>query len=316
MQKQIPLIIICGPTASGKTALGIDLAVKYNGEIVSADSMQVYKEVDIATAKPDNNELKKVRHFLISELSLSEEFSAFDFVNYANRYIKEIAAHGKIPIIVGGTGLYIRSLIYGISDAPGRNESVRKNLRRRIENSGLDDLYTELLEKDREYALSISKNDPVRIIRALEVYYITGKPFSHFIKTHRKRKLYNPLWFGIDIERKELYDRINRRVLKMLDSGLIEETKKILEIKNKNNNILNKIIGYQEIKRYLEGKADLQEVVQEIQKRTRRYAKRQLTWFRKEKDIIWVDLKNKNKIYKLVEDYLNNFSAGRSYYGG
>jgi len=316
LQKQIPLIIICGPTASGKTALGIDLAVKYNGEIVSADSMQVYKEVDIATAKPDNNELKKVRHFLISELSLSEEFSAFDFVNYANRYIKEIAAHGKIPIIVGGTGLYIRSLIYGISDAPGRNESVRKNLRRRIENSGLDDLYTELLEKDREYALSISKNDPVRIIRALEVYYITGKPFSHFIKTHRKRKLYNPLWFGIDIERKELYDRINRRVLKMLDSGLIEETKKILEIKNKNNNILNKIIGYQEIKRYLEGKADLQEVVQEIQKRTRRYAKRQLTWFRKEKDIIWVDLKNKNKIYKLVEDYLNNFSAGRSYYGG
>ncbi len=307
-KKNIPIVIISGPTGSGKTDIAVELAEKFNGEIISADSMQVYKYVDIASAKPDNNQLKKIKHYLISEKDLTAEFSAYDFVYFAGKYITEITAKNKIVFIVGGTGLYIRSLIYGISEAPGKDENIRKKLNERIKKEGLNSLYDELKSVDKKYADKISKNDPVRIIRALEVFYMTKKPFSYFMDKHTKTKLYNPLWLAVDTDRKILYERINNRILKMFDDGLIKETKKILEIRNKNNTIIKKVIGYMEIQKYLNGEKKLGETIEEIKKRTRHYAKRQITWFKKEKDIIWVSLKNKKNIYRLVEEYLNSFT--------
>ncbi len=306
MKEKIPLIIISGPTASGKTALAVELAEIFKGEIISADSMQVYKDVDIATAKPEKKELKKVKHYLISVVNINskKEFSAYDFVEKSDKIIEKIVKKGKIPFVVGGTGLYIRSLIYGLSSAPGRNPEIRKLIDNMISEKGLSEVYKYLQKVDNEYAEKISANDKVRIKRALEVYFLTGKPLSYFFKSQNQKRRYNPLWLAINVERKELYDRINKRVLRMIEKGLVEEIKKIVEKKNINNNIVNKIIGYREIKDYLSGKKELKEAIKEIQKRTRNYAKRQITWLKKEKDIIWISTEKKNKIKLLIKNYL------------
>jgi len=301
------LIIICGPTAVGKTELSIKLALKFNGEIISADSMQFYKYMNIGTAKPDNYVLSKVKHYMIDICEPGEDFSAYNFINMAEKYIKEIYMKDKIPFIVGGTGLYIRSLIYGLSDAPGADKSIRDKLKNIALKEGLQFLYEKLKIIDPSYAEKISPNDYIRIIRALEVYEKRGLPFSYFCDKHIKNPKYNALKIGLILPRKILYEKINKRTDDMIKNGLIEETKNLIQKGISKEFLKRKAIGYADIIDYLEGKISIEKAIENIKKKTRNYAKRQLTWFKKEKDIKWFSPDNIFEIEKLIENWLKNY---------
>lgn len=298
-----PLIIICGPTASGKSELAVRLA-KEIGEIISADSMQVYKFMDIGTAKPEKKLLNSVKHYMIDVITPDRDFSAYEFITRAERIIKSLYKRKKIPFIVGGTGLYIQALIYGLSDAPGRDIELREKLKNIAKEKGLSFLYKRLGRVDPIYAEKVSPNDPVRIIRALEVYEKTGIPFSKFCKEHIKNPRYDALWIGINLERKKLYDRINRRTEMMFEKGFIDETKKLLEMGYSDVIIKKRGIGYEDVIDYIQGKITLASAIKNVQKKTRHYAKRQLTWFRKEKNIKWFQPEQVDKIQELINNWI------------
>lgn len=298
------LIIICGPTGIGKTELAVKLALKYDGEIISADSMQVYKYMDIATAKPDEEILRKVKHYLISIIEPSESFSAYKFKELASYAIEEIYNKNKLPFIVGGTGLYINALVYGLSDAPPADLKLREKLKNLAKEKGLLFLYEKLKKLDPEYAEKISKNDPVRIIRALEVYEKTKIKFSEFCKKHNKTPNYNCLWIGLNQNRKELYEKINKRTEDMFKKGLIDETKKLLAMGINEELLRNKVIGYSDVIDYLNGKITLQQAIENVKRKTRNYAKRQLTWFKKEKNINWFSPHQINEIESIINNWL------------
>ena len=284
------VIVICGPTASGKTALSIELAKQLNTEIVSADSMQIYKDMNIGSAKPTLQEMQGIKHYMLDFVSPDERYSVADYKKQATIYIEEILKKGKIPIVVGGTGLYIDSLIYNIEyNEIEYDEKYRKELEEIAKNEGLDVLYDRAKGIDPEAIKSISKNDKKRIIRILEIYKATGKTKTEQEILSRKNEVpYDYKVFAINMDRQVLYDRINKRVDIMVEQGLIEEVKMISE-KYKKYPTAMQALGYKEIKQYLDGNLTKEDAIEKIKQETRRYAKRQLTWFRKNKQTIWLD---------------------------
>lgn len=289
MQKE-KVVVICGPTASGKTALSIELAKRVNGEIVSCDSMQIYKEMDIGTAKPTREEMQGIKHYLIDFVSPEERYSVADYKIDAKKAINEIIEKGKTPIIVGGTGLYVDSLIYEI-EYPNIefDENYRKELERQVEENGLEKLYEKAKEIDPEAIKKISPNDQKRILRILEIYHATGKNKTEQEKESRKKEVeYDYKVYALDWERSRLYERINKRVDIMIENGLIEEVKNIYNKYEKFPTAMQGL-GYKEVVEYLEGKTTKEEMIDKIKQETRRYAKRQLTWFRKNKQTIWLN---------------------------
>jgi tRNA dimethylallyltransferase len=298
------VIAIVGPTGVGKSELAVFLGEKLNGEIVNFDSLQFYKELNIGTAKPGEEERKRVPHHLYDLLELDEEFNAAKFVEIADNLIKEIWERGKIPILVGGTGLYLRAFEYGLFSIEVPKE-IRGTLRKRADQD-LSSLYEELKRLDPEYAQKISPKDKVRITRALEVIYTSGKPISYFHKENPffGKKRYNLIKIGLILPRKELYEKINLRVIKMIEKGWIEEVKKLLEKGYSPKLKPFKAIGYKYIIQYLQGKISLEKAIELIQRDTRRYAKRQLTWFKKEPDIYWFNPDEKERILNFLKEKL------------
>ena len=295
MQKE-KVIVICGPTASGKTALSIELAKQINGEIVSADSMQIYKDMDIGTAKPTQEEKQGIKHYLIDFVSPDERYSVADYKQDAKKAIREILKKGKVPIIVGGTGLYVDSLIYEI-EYPNIefDEKYREKLEKEVEENGLEELYEKAKEIDIEAIKKISKNDKKRVLRILEIYHATGKNKTEQEKESRKKEVeYDYKVFALKWDREMLYERINKRVDIMLEQGLIEEVKSIYEKYNKFPTAMQGL-GYKEVVEYLENKTTKEEMIEKIKQETRRYAKRQMTWFRKNKQTIWLNGEDKKQ---------------------
>lgn len=288
MQKQ-KVVVIGGPTASGKTNLSIRLAQKINGEIVSADSMQIYKEMNIGTAKPDEDERQGIKHYMMDIINPDERYSVADYKRQAKIAIQEIINKGKTPIVVGGTGLYIDSLIYEIEYVDIQTDlEYRKQLEERVEKEGLQKLYEEAKKID-EYAMEkISPNDKKRILRVLEIYKQTGKTKTQLDKQSRKDVQYAYKVFAINMDREILYNRINKRVDIMIQKGLIDEVKQIYN-KYKMFPTAMQALGYKEVVEYLEDKITKEEMIEKIKQESRRYAKRQLTWFRKNKQTIWLD---------------------------
>lgn len=282
--------VIGGPTASGKSKLAVELAKKVNGEIISADSMQIYKEMNIGTAKVNKEEMQGVQHYLVDFVSPDERYSVSNFKKDAEKAIEEILEKGKTPIVVGGTGLYIDSLIYGIEF---QNEEVdleyREKLNKIADEKGLESLYKKAQEIDPEAMKKISINDRKRIIRVLEIYHKTGKTKTEQELQSRKNEVkYEYKVFAITMDREKLYERIEKRVDFMIEQGLIEEVKQILE-KYHTFPTAMQGLGYKEVVEYLEGSCTKEEMIEKIKKETRHYAKRQLTWFRKNKETIWLD---------------------------
>ena len=277
------VIVICGPTASGKTALSVELAKRINGEIVSADSMQIYKDMNIGTAKPTVEEMQGIKHYLLDFVSPDERYSVADFKVQAKNAIKEILKKGK-------TGLYVDSLIYEIEYQEIKfDEQYRNKLEKQVEQEGLEKLYNMAVEIDKEAMKKISPNDKKRILRVLEIYHATGKnKTEQEAESRKKEPEFDYHVYAINWEREKLYDRINRRVDIMIKEGLIEEVQKILE-KYKKFPTAMQGLGYKEVVEYLENKVTKEDMIEKIKQETRRYAKRQLTWFRKNKQTIWLN---------------------------
>ena len=298
MQKQ-KVIIIGGPTASGKTALSIELAKKIGGEIVSADSMQIYKEMNIGTAKPDKEEMQGIKHYMLDFLSPDKNYSVANYKKDAKKAIKEILEKGKIPIVVGGTGLYIDSLIYEIEYVDTETDfEYRKELESKVEKEGLEKLYEEAKKIDPEAMKKISINDQKRIMRVLEIFKQTGKTKTELDRESRKEPEYDYKMFAIDMQRDILYERINKRVDIMLEKGLIEEVENIYKKYNEFPTSMQ-ALGYKEVVEYLENEITKEEMIEKIKQESRRYAKRQLTWFRKNKETIWLD--GQEKVEKNID---------------
>lgn len=294
----IPLIVVSGPTASGKTPLAIALAKHFNGEIVSADSMQIYKGMTVATAKPTEQEMDGIPHYLIDFVPPEKDYSVVEYVKDATAAINDIVSRGKQPIVAGGTGLYIRSLITNTQfDDTKTDEALRKALYEYAKTpEGVSEMYDYLKEIDPQSAERIHPNNTIRLVRAIEVYRLTGKTMTQMQKESRTVKSpYAPIAFlGLDCkDRSVLYDRINRRVDIMLENGLLDEAKEVLSMEQLPT--AYQAIGYKELAGYFNGEQSLEEALEHLKQSSRRYAKRQLTWFRKEADISWLyreDYKN------------------------
>lgn len=288
---KIPLIAVVGPTASGKTGLAIDIANYVGGEIVSADSMQIYKYMDIGSAKPTPEERSQAIHHMIDFLEPDEEFSVADYTEMAHTVIANITAHGKIPVMAGGTGLYINSVINDVTFGEMEPDYLlREQLNKLAEEKGGEYLIEMLMKIDEESAKKLHPNNVRRIIRAIEFYKLTGKKISkHQEETKKRESRYNPLMICIKRDREELYQRINRRVDIMMDMGLVDEVKRLMDMGYTRELNSMKGIGYKEVIDYLEDKASFEETVDIIKQSSRRYAKRQLTWFCRDKRIHYVN---------------------------
>ena len=287
MQK---VIVICGPTASGKTGLSIELAKKVDGEIVSCDSMQIYKDMTIGTAKPTEEEMQGIKHYLIDCVSPDERYSVADYKRDAIQAIEEIVSRGKVPIIVGGTGLYLESLVRGIDYSEIEvDEEYREELNKLEQEKGLSELYEMAKRIDETAASKISPNDKKRICRILEIYHATGKTKTELEKESRKNGVqYDYVLFGINMDREKLYERINKRVDIMLEQGLIEEVRNLVSKYSKFPTALQGL-GYKEVVEYFNGVTTKEEMIEKIKQETRRYAKRQITWFKRYEALTWLN---------------------------
>ena len=291
-----PLIILSGPTAVGKTALSIELAKRVNGAIISADSMQVYKYMDIGSAKIMPEEMDGVKHYLIDELEPSDEFNIVVFQQKAKAALEEIYANGQIPIVAGGTGFYIQALLYDINfDNQDCNEEFRANLEQIAKEQGNEVLHERLRMIDPVSAEKIHANNVKRVIRAIEFYELTGKPISeHNEAEQQKESPYNFAYFVLTDERENLYKRIDMRVDIMLEKGLVKEVQRLKDMGYHRDMVSMQGLGYKEILDYLDGKCTLEEAVYILKRETRHFAKRQLTWFRRERDVNWIDKQQYN----------------------
>ena len=289
MQKR-PLIILTGPTAAGKTALSIGLAEALNGEIISADSMQVYRHMDIGTAKIKPGQMKGIRHYLIDELDPCEEFSAAVFKERCQRYMEEIYARGMVPILAGGTGFYIQSVLYSVDfSATEADSSYREELAAFAERMGNGALHERLAVVDREAAEAIHPNNVKRVIRALEYYKQTGRKISEHNEEQRKKESdYKFRYYVLSLPREILYERINRRVDLMKEEGLTQEVQELLKMGCTREMVSMQGLGYKEIIDALEGRDTLEHAYERIKQETRHFAKRQFTWFRRERDVTWL----------------------------
>lgn len=284
-----PMLIIGGPTASGKTALAVNLALRLDGEVVSADSMQIYKYMDIGSAKPKEEEKLGVPHHLIDVAHPTQNFSLNDYLILARNAIDDIHSRGKLPIMAGGTGLYINSVINNIELADQPDTSgVRQKLTEFAEKNGTEALFEKLKSIDPESAEKIHPNNVKRVIRAIEIFETTGVTMTQSIINSKKPPKYKTLQLGMDFPREVLYDRINKRVDIMFEEGLVEEVKNLVKMGCTRDNTSMQGIGYKEVLDYLEGKTSFEEMSEQIKQATRRYAKRQLTWFRRN-DMVWLD---------------------------
>ena len=303
------LFIRVGPTGIGKTNLSIELAKALNGEIISADSMQIYKYMDIGTAKVSKDEMKGVPHYLVDIVNPDEDFTVSNYKENAKKIISEINLKGKLPIVVGGTGLYINSLIYDLNFTKVTSDNKLRDRLEDIGNEyGNEFLHNKLKNIDKISAEKINKNDRKRVIRAIEIYKITGKPMSTHNKDFRKpNNEYNETIIGLNMDRAKLYEKINHRVDLMINDGLIDEVKFLLNMGYNKNLVSMQGIGYKEIIMYLEGNISLEESIQIIKKGSRNYAKRQLTWFRRNKQIHWVNIDDYSDFNILVEELAYNF---------
>ena len=291
MQKP-KVIVICGPTASGKTLLSIELAKQINGEIVSCDSMQIYKDMTIGTAKPTPEEMQGIKHYLIDYVPPTQRYSVADYKKDAKEAIHKIIKEGKTPIVVGGTGLYIDSLIYEIEYPEITfDPKYREQLEKQVEEQGLEKLYEQAKKIDPLAIQKISKTDQKRILRILEIYHATGKTKTEQeIESRKNEPEFDYHVFALLWDREILYERINKRVNIMIEQGLIEEVKNILEKYDQFPTAMQGL-GYKEVVEYLDGKTTKEEMIEKIKLETRHYAKRQMTWFRKNKQTLWLDAK-------------------------
>lgn len=300
-------VVIVGPTASGKTSLAIDVALKYGGEIVSADSMQIYKNMDIASAKPTDSERAQVKHHLVDFLDINESFSVAEYKKLAVDAINKISSEGKLPVVVGGTGFYIDTLINNTEFLDYEHSDIRKKLEERVDTEGIEALYEELSKVDKITAERLHINDHKRIIRALELYYSTGKTITEQREaSHLNKSEYEWCIIGLNAsDRQYLYDRINRRVDIMLEQGLIDEAKAFYA--SDFSATAKQAIGYKELKPYLDGETDLDSAVEKLKMETRRYAKRQLTWFRRNEKISWFNIDCENELIESVSKIIDDF---------
>ncbi len=299
-----PLVILTGPTAVGKTELSVRLAKAVGGEIISADSMQIYKYMDIGSAKITKEEMQGVKHYLIDELMPDEEFNIVRFKQMAEKAMEQIYANGHIPIVTGGTGFYIQALLYDIdfTDEDDADDSYRKELEKIAAVSGAEVLHEMLFKADPESAKAIHPNNIKRVIRALEYYHLTGQKISEHNENERQKESpYNYAYIVLNRNRNVLYERIEQRVDKMLAEGLVDEVMKLKQMGYTRNMVSMQGLGYKEILDYLNDSITLEEAVYILKRDTRHFAKRQLTWFRREKDVIWSDLDNKSQDEALAD---------------
>lgn len=303
--KKIPLIILTGPTAVGKTVLSIELAKDLNAEIISADSMQIYEYMDVGSAKVTKEEMDGVIHHLIDEVKPDYAFSVSEFQKRANKYIKDIDDRGKKVLVTGGTGLYLNSLIYDMDFAKSNsNSKLREELELELKENGIDYMHEKLRALDEDAANRIHKNNTKRVIRALEVC-LDGKKMQDFSTELKYNENYQPIIIVLNRDREVLYERINKRVDLMMENNLIDEVKHLLDIGYDKNLISMQGIGYKEIVKYLEGEYSLDEAIEIIKRDSRRYAKRQITWFKRYKESKWFDLDKYDNSEILKEDILN-----------
>lgn len=307
MEKR-PLIVLTGPTSVGKTSLSISLAKRVNGEIISADSMQVYKHMDIGTAKIKPEEMDGVAHYLIDELEPDEEFNVVKFSQLSKHYMEQIYAKNKIPILVGGTGFYIQAVLYDIDFTENdADSSYREYLQQLAKEQGNDYLYNMLLAQDPDSAKAIHPNNVKRIIRALEYYKLTGgeQISKHNELQRHKASPYNFCYFVLNRNRADLYGNINKRVDKMMADGLLNEVKALKAAGYSRELVSMQGLGYKELLAYLEGECSLEEAIEIIKRDTRHFAKRQITWFKREKDVIWLDKDKFSSEEELLESILD-----------
>ena len=302
------VVVVLGPTASGKTSLGIELAERFDGEIVSADSMQIYENMDIATAKPTADELSRVKHHLIGFVPMGEKFSVAKYKEKALEAIEDILSRGKLPIVVGGTGFYIDTLVKNTEFFDYEESDTRERLEERCESEGIESLYNELESIDPKTAERLHINDTKRIIRALDVYYSTGKTISEQEEvSHLNESKYRWCLIGLHAQNRQyLYDRINLRVDMMLEEGLIDETRNFFN--SEASATAAQAIGYKELKPYIDSLTTLHEAVEKLKMESRRYAKRQLTWFRRNPEIHWltIDMLTKEQLINSACGIINN----------
>lgn len=302
---KISVLVICGPTGSGKTGLALSLTDMFPLEIISADSRQVYRRMDIGTAKATLQEQAVVPHHMIDLIDPDQEFSVAEFVDQSKPLIADIAARNKIPCIVGGTGLYIRALIGGLAALPSSDAELRSQLHQREIDKGSGTLFRELQKVDPASAASIHPNNIIRIVRALEVFTLSGRKLSELKAEHSfSEQPYRVLKLAPDFPRAQLYSRINQRSEQMIASGLVDEVKGLVGSYSIDLKALQ-TLGYREVVRFLKAEITAEQMLSDLQKYTRQYAKRQLTWFRKEADIIWVDSSTKSdKVIQYIDNFL------------
>lgn len=293
------VIIVCGPTAVGKTSVAISLAKHFHTEIISADSRQCFKELNIGVARPSEEELKEVPHHFIASHSVNEDINAAFFEQYALQKVNELFRKHDLVIMVGGTGLYIKAFSDGLDEIPAVDEAIRKKIIADYDKKGMEWLQNEIKEKDTQfYAIGEIRN-PQRLMRALEVIESTGRSILDFRKNNKTTRDFNIIKIGLELPKEELHQNINSRVDKMIAQGLVEEVRSLLRCKNLN---ALQTVGYSEIFEYLEGKMSLESAIDEIKKNTRQYAKRQMTWFRKDKEIKWFSPKNADEIFNYAKE--------------
>ncbi|WP_335965340.1 tRNA (adenosine(37)-N6)-dimethylallyltransferase MiaA [Galbibacter sp. PAP.153] len=280
------LITVVGPTAIGKTSLAIKLAKEYHAEIISSDSRQFYKEMRIGTAVPEEEELAEAKHHFIQHKSIFEDYSVGDFEKEASKMLHKLFTSNNFVIMAGGSGLYNDAVIKGLDDFPDIDPSIRQQLNQQLKKDGIEALQDRLKSLDPDHFNNMDVQNPHRLIRALEICMGTGKPYSSFLNQKKEQRNFQTIKIGLTAERETIYNRINQRVGVMMQNGLLEEARKLHQYKNLN---ALQTVGYKELFNYLDGKWTLDFAVSEIKKNTRRFAKRQLTWLRKDEDILWFD---------------------------
>lgn len=296
------LVIIAGPTGIGKTDFAIETALHYKTEIISADSRQIYKELKIGTAAPTTEQLKRAKHYFIGNKSIHNYYNASIFETETITLLENLFQKNKIVIMAGGSGMYIDAIYKGIDDIPTVEKEIRDNLIIRLNTEGIESLRKELKYIDPGYYKRVDLKNPKRILKALEISIQTGKPYSSFLTQKNKPRNFHSILIGLNMNREELYSRINNRVDYMIESGLIDEVKQF--VNNKNSNALN-TVGYKEIFNYLEGKTQLNEAIEQIKKNTRNYARKQITWFNRYPDIKWFHPSELQKAIKYIDNHIS-----------
>ena len=297
------LILIAGPTAVGKTQLSLSIAEQYKTDIISCDSRQFYKEMCIGTAVPNADELSKIKHHFIQNLSIKDHYSIGQFERDALEKIEALHKNNNAVIMVGGSGMYIDAVCKGLDDFPPVADAIREELNLRLQNEGLVELKEDLMKLDPDYHELVDSSNPHRIIRAIEVCMVSGKPFSSFRKQQAKKRNFKTVKIILQREREELYHRINKRVDNMMNEGLLEEVKKLYDYKDCN---ALQTVGYKELFAYFDGEWDLETAIEEIKKNTRRYAKRQMTWFRRDQNNHFFKPENEAEIMEYLKENITN----------